>query len=157
MTRRLSLAVTMAALLCGLGCGSATTTPTAPSGPVPGPRTGTWTGTLTDAANGRSTVRIDLQETLVGNVGLLSGAWTATLGAGGSASGDVTGTITGASVSLTLRRATPLSCPASTGLPLLNGAFIATTLALADAALTGPYAYQTCDLALPGTLELRRP
>lgn len=154
MTPRGVAVVLLLAAGLAAGCGSSPTSPT--GGPRPGPRTGTWTGTLTDAVNGRSSLRIALQETAVGDVGLLGGTWTATFASGATAGGEVTGTITGSSVQVTLRRAVPTTCPNQTGIPLLNGAFIAASLTLAEPVITGPYGYQTCDLPVPGTLEVRR-
>jgi len=146
---------TMALLLIlGLGC---TDSPTAPTPGGAGARSGTWSGTFTDAGSGGGTLRLELRETAVGELGLLAGSWTATFTSGAAAaSGDVTGAITGPLVQITLRRAVPVSCPVPGAVPALNGAFIASTLTLAGTAIRGPYDYQACGLPAAGTLELRR-
>ncbi len=138
-----------------LGCAGSPTQPT--PGPGPGGRTGTWLGTLTDAANGAGTLRVVLQETPVGAVGLLGGTWSATFGSGAApATGDVTGTISGTVVQFTLRRTVPTTCATSGPLAMFSGAFIAQNLALAGTTISGAYDYQACSAPVPGTLELRQ-
>lgn len=154
---RLRLAILILVVALGPACADNTTAPT-PIGGSAGTRSGTWTGTFTDAVNGTGTLRIDLSETAVGELGLLAGSWTATFTNGAAAAtGDVTGAITGSLVQVTLRRAVPLPCAVPGALPALNGAFIASNLALAGGAISGPYAYQACSGPAAGSLELRRP
>lgn len=157
MTTRLRFAALILVVALGPACADNATAPT-PIGGGTGARSGTWTGTFTDAASGTGTLRVDLSETAVGDLGLLAGSWTATFTSGAAAAtGDVTGAITGSIVQITLRRAVPLPCAVPGALPALNGAFIATSLALAGGAISGPYVYQACGGPAAGTLELRRP
>lgn len=156
MTRTLITVAALVLTTC-LGCSNSPTTPTPGSGPGPGPRSGTWLGTLTDAANGPGSLRVELQESPIGDLGLLGGAWTATFSGVATATGDVTGSITGTIVQVTLRRAVPLTCPNPQAVTALNGAFIALNLTLAGSTISGPYAYQACGAPVTGTLELRKP
>ncbi len=148
-------AVATLCLTLALGCTESPTTPT--PGPGPGGRTGTWLGTIADAANGPGSLRLVLQETPIGTVGLLSGTWSATFATGSApATGDVTGTISGTAVQVTLRRAVPVACPTTGPLAALSGAFIAQNLTLTDTAITGSYDYQACGAPVAGTLEVRK-
>lgn len=155
MTRTF-IAVAVLLLTVGLGCSRSPTAPT--SGAGPGARTGTWLGTFTDAANGPGSLRVELQESPIGDLGLLGGTWSATFASGAAtAAGEVTGSITGTTVQVTLRRAVPVTCPNPSAFPTLTGAFVALNLTLAGSTISGPYAYQACGSPVAGTLELRKP
>ncbi len=155
MTRTLITVAALVLTLC-LGCSRTPTAPT--SGVGPGARSGTWLGTFTDAANGPGMLRVELQESKIGDLGLLGGTWSATFTSGAaSATGDVTGSISGATVQVTLRRTAPVTCPNSQAFPALNGAFVALNLTLSGSTISGPYAYQACGSPVAGTLDLRKP
>lgn len=154
MTRTLIVVATLGAAM-GLGCRDSPTAPT--PGPGAGPRSGAWLGTLTDGANGTGPLTVEFRESTIGDLGLLGGAWTATFAGGAvNATGDLSGTIAGATVQLTLRRAVPVSCPMPGPLPALNGSFVALDLTLAGTVISGPYTYQSCGPPVAGWLELRQ-
>lgn len=147
--------IVVAALGLTIGCRDAPTAPT--PGPGSGPRSGAWLGTLIDGANGTGRLRVEVRESMIGDLGLLDGAWTATFAGGAvDTAGDLSGTIAGATVQLTLRPAVPVRCPTPGPLPGLNGSFVALNLTLAGTAISGPYAYQACGTPVTGMLELRK-
>jgi hypothetical protein len=141
-------------LVLSLGC---STTPTTPTPSVPrGPRSGLWVGSATDASNGSGVLRVQLEEAVFGEgQSLVNGTWTTAFSdATKNGSGDVSGSIFGTTVQITLRRAVPLSCANPGLVPAIYGSYFSLNLAIAGSTISGPYNFQTCTTAVSGALTL---
>lgn len=153
MRRPIAL-VALLVLALTQGC---STTPTAPTPRVPrGPRSGTWVGSLMDPANGSGTLRLQLEELVIGSAqSLLNGTWTTTFSdATKNGSGDVSGSILGTGVQVTFLRTVPLSCANPGPVPAVYGSYFSLDLAIAGTTISGAYTYQPCTAPVSGALTL---
>lgn len=145
---------TLLVLVLSLGC---STTPTTPTPGVPrGPRSGLWVGTAADSSNGSGVLRVQLEEVVIGDgQSLLNGAWTTAFSdSTKNGGGDVSGSIFGTAVQMTLRRAVPLGCANPGPVPAVYGSYFSLNLAIAGSTISGPYNFQTCTTAMSGALTL---
>ncbi len=144
-----SILVVLVAL--SLGC-SSPTSPTAPTSP----RTGPWAGTLSDPSNGQGSLRVVLFETSPDGR-QLGGTWTATFAdPSKNASGDLSGTVDGGAVSLTLLRSVPIVCPNPGPVTSSYGSFFARNLTIVGTTMSGSYDYFACAGNAAGSLQVSR-
>ena len=119
------------------GCGGGGSTPSAPSGLQV---TGTWSGSITsNQVSGSGPARVTLTQSGT----TLTGTWNAT-GPGGPDSGNLTGSVSGQGVAMTLNSSVPSNCPYTVN------------VTVSGASMTGTYAAFQCTVAASGGISLTK-